>query len=235
MAKKKLGRWFAEYIERSAKYCRIGSILLVPGSLIVGFVTYWIVWVTLWAGIKPLLGLSYTAIDYLSLLIIVILFVWQFLRGSQFEETYRFAGESETGTISLNLARANGNGWVLLFDPGIAHAFVRVIALLYLTAPRMLGLALMLHHKAERLKRMDVPLCTRIIGRLVRAQGRVSFEDLARDFPEADLAQMIQPLADVDGVVFLDKKGPGMTLAPRFLEDFNEWTTRNSQAAEDFE
>ena len=160
---------------------------------------------------------------------------WQFLRGSQFEETYRFAGESETGTISLNLARANGNGWVLLFDPGIAHAFVRVIALLYLTAPRMLGLALMLHHKAERLKRMDVPLCTRIIGRLVRAQGRVSFEDLARDFPEADLAQMIQPLTDVDGVVFLDKKGPGMTLAPRFLEDFNEWTTRNSQAAEDFE
>lgn len=91
MAKKKLGRWFAEYIERSAKYCRIGSILLVPGSLIVGFVTYWIVWVTLWAGIKPLLGLSYTAIDYLSLLIIVILFVWQFLRGSQLEETYRFA------------------------------------------------------------------------------------------------------------------------------------------------
>jgi len=45
VAKKKLGRWFADYIERSTKYCRIGSVVLVPLSLIVAWLTYWIIWV----------------------------------------------------------------------------------------------------------------------------------------------------------------------------------------------
>ena len=98
-----------------------------------------------------------------------------------------------------------GNGWVLLFDPGVAHGFVKVIALLYLTSPRMLGLALMLHHKANRLKQMDVPACARVIGMLMRAQGRVPIEKIADEFPETDLSQIVPPLADVDGVVFLEK------------------------------
>lgn len=40
MAKKKLGRWFADYVERSTMFCRIGSIILVPLSLIVAWLTY---------------------------------------------------------------------------------------------------------------------------------------------------------------------------------------------------
>jgi hypothetical protein len=225
VAKKKLGRWFAEYIERSTKYCRIGSIVLIPASLIVAWLTYWIIWVTLWIGFRPLFDLSNAAIDYLSYLVLATIFVWQFFRGSEFEETFRFSGESEAGTVSLNFARASGNGWVLLFDPGVAHGFVKVIALLYLTAPRMLGLALMLHRKVNRLKQMDVPACSRVIGLLMRAQGRVPIEKIAAEFPDADLAQIVQPLADVDGVVFLEKNGMGLTLAPRFMEDFNEWAS----------
>ena len=223
MAKKKLGRWFAEYIERSTKYCRIGSIVLIPASLIVAWLTYWIIWVTLWIGFRPLFDLSNAAIDYLSYLVLATIFVWQFLRGSEFEETYRFSGESEAGTVTLDFSRATGNGWVLLFDPGVAHGFVKVIALLYLTAPRMLGLALMLHHKTNRLKQMDVPACSRVIGMLMRAQGRVPIDKIAAEFPEADLSQIIPPLGDVDGVVFLEKDGMGLTLAPRFMEEFNEW------------
>lgn len=223
MAKKKLGRWFAEYIDRSTWYCRIGSIVLVPVSLIVAWLTYWIIWVTLWIGFRPIFGLSSNAVGNWAYVLLATIFVWQFLRGSEFEETYRFSGESEAGTVSLNFARANGNGWVLLFDPGVAHGFVKVIALLYLTAPRMLGLALMLHHKADRLKKMDVPACSRVIGMLMRAQGRVPIEEIADKFPDADLSQIVPPLGDVDGVVFLEKDGMGLTLAPRFMEEFNEW------------
>jgi len=223
VAKKKLGRWFAEYIDRSAKYCRIGSIVLVPLSLIVAWLTYWIIWVTLWIGFRPLFDLSNDAVGNWAYVFLATIFAWQFLRGSEFEETYRFSGESEAGTIQLNFARATGNGWVLLFDPGVAHGFVKVIALLYLTAPRMLGLALMLHHKAVRLQQMDVPACSRVIGLLMRAQGRVPIEKIAEEFPDTDLSRIVPPLADVDGVVFLEKKGMGLTLAPRFMEEFTEW------------
>ena len=224
MAKKKLGRWFAGYIERSAKYCRIGSIVLIPLSLFVAWLTYWIIWVTLWIGFRPLFSLSNDAVGYLSYFFLATIFAWQFLRGSRFEETYRFSGESEAGTISLNFARASGNGWVILFDPGVAHGFVRVIALLYLTSPGMLGLALMLHRKADRLNQMDVPACSRVIGMLMRAQGRVLIEKIAAEFPDVDLSRIVPPLADVDGVVFLEKDGMGLTLAPRFMEEFTEWS-----------
>jgi hypothetical protein len=224
VAKKKLGRWFAEYIERSTKYCRIGSIVLIPLSLIVAWLTYWIIWVTLWIGFRPLFDLSNDAVGYWSYFFLAVIFAWQFLRGSEFEEEYRFSGESEAGTVTLNFSRASGNGWVMLFDPGVAHGFVKVIALLYLTAPRMLGLALMLHRKADRLKQMDVPACSRVIGMLMRAQGRVPIEKIAEEFPDADLSNIVPPLGDVDGVVFLEKDGMGLTLAPRVIEEFTEWS-----------
>ena len=227
MAKKKLGRWFAEYIERSAKYCRIGSVALVPVSLIVAWLTYWIIWATLWIGFRPLFDLSNDAVGIWAYVFLATIFAWQFSRGSEFEEEYRFTGESEAGTISLNFSRATGNGWVLLFDPGVAHGFVKVIALVYLTAPRMLGLALMLHHKTNRLKQMDLPACSRVIGMLMRAQGRVPIEKIAEEFPDADLARIIPSLADVDGVVFLEKKGMGLTLAPRVMDEFNEWAAES--------
>ena len=227
VAKKKLGRWFADYIDRSTKSCRIGSIVLVPLSLIVAWLTYWIIWVTLWIGFRPLFDLSNDAVGYLSYLFLAVMFTWRFLRGSEFEEEYRFSGENETGTVTLNFSSTTGNGWVLLFDSGAAHGFVKVIALLYLTAPRILGLALMLHHKANRLKQMDVPACSRVIGMLMRAQGRVPVEKIADEFPEADLSQIIPPLGDVDGVVFLEKDGRGLTLAPRFIEGFDEWAAES--------
>jgi hypothetical protein len=223
VAKKKLGRSFADYVDRSAKYCRIGSVVLVPLSLIVAWLTYWIIWATLWIGFRPLFDLSNDAVGYWSYFFLAVILAWPFLRGSEFEETYRFSGESEAGTVSLDFSRATGNGWVLLFDPSVAHGFVKVIALLYLTAPRMLSLALMLHHTVDRLKQMDVPACSRVIGMLMRAQGRVPIEKIADEFPEADLSQIVPPLADVDGVVFLEKEGMGLTLAPRFMEEFNEW------------
>lgn len=223
MAKKKLGRWFAEYIDRAMRYCRIGSICLVPLSLVVTWLTYWIIWVTLWIGFRPLFNLSNDAVGYWAWFFLAVIFAWQMLRGSEFEEEYRFSGESETGTVTLNFSRTTGNGWVLLFDPGVAHGFVKVIALMYLTAPRMLGLALMLHHKANRLREMDVPTCSRVIGMLMRAQGRVPIEKIADEFPDEDISNIVQSLADVDGVVFLEKNGVGLTLAPRFMEDFQAW------------
>lgn len=224
MAKKKLGRWFAQYVERSARNCRIGSCVLVPLSMATACLTYWVIWVTLWISFRPLLNLSNDAIGYLSWFFLAVVFAWHFLQGSTFEEEYRFSGESETGTVTLNLPRATGSGWVLLFDPGVAHGFVKVIALLYLTAPRMLGLAHLLHLRAVRLQQMDVSSCARVIGLLMRAQGRVPIEKIASEFPDADLAELVEPLADVDGVVFLEKNGMGLTLAPRFIEDFHEWS-----------
>jgi hypothetical protein len=88
----------------------------------------------------------------------------------------------------------------------------------------MLGLALMLHRKADRLKQMDVPACSRVIGMLMRAQGRVPIEKIAEEFPDAELSNIVPPLADVDGIVFLEKDGMGLTLAPRVIEEFTEWS-----------
>ena len=77
MAKKKLGRWFAEYVDRSTKYCRVGSVALAPLSLIVAWLTYWIIWVTLWIGFRPLFDLSNEAVGYWSYFFLAVIFAWQ--------------------------------------------------------------------------------------------------------------------------------------------------------------
>ena len=219
---KKFERWFANRVAESIRMCRIGSVALIPGALLVAFLTYWIVWLTVLMGVGVLFGLSWTTIYVLAALFLIVLFAWQFTAGKNFEESYRFAGKGPS-TIELNVAQMTGNDWVVLLEPGVAGGLIRVISLLYLTAPRMVALSIMLHNRGERLKRMDVDACAKVMMHLVKAQGRVPFEKIEEAFPDADLSQIVQPLADVDGVVFLNKDGPAVTLAPRVVEEYEQW------------
>lgn len=219
-------RWFAEQVQASIRICRIGSILLIPGAVAVAFVTWWIVWMTIGMGLGVLFKLSWGTIDLLTYGFLAALFVWQFTAGRTFKEAYSFSGRN-TSELEISLMQASGYGWAYIFEPGVAGGLVRVLSLLYLTAPRMVALAIMLHQRAGRLQQMDVDNCGRLMSLLLKAQGRVSFDEIERALPGSELQQLIPPLADVDGVVFLNKDGPALTLAPRVAEEYAKWRTES--------
>ena len=193
--------------------CRVGTALLIPGATFAALITWWLVWATMALGFGVLLKLSWDTIDLLAYGFLLTLFVWPFAVGRQ-----HWAKPS---------MHVSSSGWTYIFDRDGANTFVRGLSLLYLTAPRMAALAFILHQRAGRLQKMNVEQCGRLMSTLLKADGRVPFEEIERAYPESDVLALVLPLADIDGVVFLNRHGPALTLAPRVADNYAAWRNRN--------
>lgn len=219
----KLQAWFAFRVAESIRWNTVSAALLVPGGAVATFLTYWIVWGMVALGLGRLFDLSWTTINVMAAVFIVVIFVWQFTVGRYFEETYALTRD-EHAEQKVTLARATGHGWALLLDLEVASMLVRALTMTFLMGPRMLGASVQLWYRVNRLKQMDVAACGRVVAFLLKSQGRVEIDDIAKRFPEADVVDLVQPLADFDGIVFLQKDSLALTLAPRLEEDFAEWS-----------
>lgn len=222
----KLKAWFAYRVAESIRWNTVSAALLIPGGALVTFLTYWIVWGMVAFGLGRLFDLSWTTIHVMAAVFIVVIFVWQFTAGRYFEETYALTRD-EHAEQKVALARATGHGWALLLDLEVASMLVRALTMTFLMGPRMLGASIQLWYRVNRLKKMNVASCGRVVAFLLKSQGRVDIEDIAKKFPDSDILDLVQPLADFDGVVFLQKDSLALTLAPRLVEDFSEWSVEN--------
>lgn len=219
-------KWFAQQVKAAIRADAICAALLIPGGLLATFLTYWIVFGLVWLGLGSLFDLATSTIHALSGFFLVASFAWQFTAGRSFQETYDVQRD-DYAEEKIMAARATGSQMALLLDPGMASMFVRVITLTFLMGPRMLDGSWKLWQRMQRLKQMDVSGCGRVVALLMRAQGRVAVEDIAKKFPEGDVMKYVQPLADFDGVVFLHKGSLGLTLAPRLVTEFEQWCREN--------
>jgi hypothetical protein len=221
----KLKAWFAYRVAESIRWNTVSAALLIPGGALATFLTYWIVWGMVALGLGRLFDLSWTTIHVMAAVFIVAIFVWQFTAGRYFEETYALTRD-EHAEQKVAMSRAVGGGMALLLDMQVASMFIRVVTLMFLMGPRMLGASVKLWLRVKRLKQMDVAASGRVVAFLLKAQGRVDIEDIAQRFPDSDVVKIVQPLEDFDGVVFMQQDGSvALTLAPRLVEDFEGWTT----------
>jgi hypothetical protein len=222
----KLQSWFATRVAESIRWNAASAALLIPGGALATWLTYWIVWAMISLGLGRLFELSWTTIDIMAAVFVAVIFVWQFTTGRYFEETYALTRD-EHAEQKVALTRATGHSWTLLLDLEVASMLVRALTVSFLMGPKMLGASVQLWYRVNRLKKMDVSACGQVVRLLMKAQGRVDIDDVAKKFPEADVVDLVQPLADFDGVVFLQKDSLGLTLAPRLVEDFEKWRQEN--------
>lgn len=214
----KLQAWFASRVAESIRWNTACAALLIPSGMLATFLTYWAVWILIRLGLGSLFDLSSAATHGLTTTFVVVSFVWQFTVGRHFEETYAITRDkSEQQKISLTRE-------VRRWDPEIAAMLIRALTLTFLMGPRMLGASVQLWYRARRLKQMNIRVCGQIVAFLMKAQGRVEIDDIAQRFPDNDVVRLLQPLADFDGIVFLQKDSLALTLAPRLVEDFEEWS-----------
>lgn len=131
------------------------------------------------------------------------------------------------------MIRSSGNLWgSLLIDPD-AGMISRFFALLFLMSPRMVALSRLLKSRMLRLEQADVAAAAKVVRQMLKTQTKVKLEDIEKKLPNQDLSRLIQTLTDVDGIVFLSKKEPGLTLAPRFIEEYEQWLAGRDELAED--
>lgn len=224
MAKPKLGDWLQVRVVQQSRLCLLSPLLLVPAAVLATLLTSWAVFFALMLGVSPLLGLSVRAVTITTGGILAILFVWQFTIGRAHREEWHFSGKP-TGAADVAIRVITGSPFAsFALDPAAGMMFVRMLSTLVLCGPRFCVLAWDLVKRGRRLQRMNVPGCAAVLTILVKRQSRVSIEELLRELPRENLAEILPQLADIDGVVFLSTDPPGLTVAPRLQEEVQQWS-----------
>lgn len=167
--------------------------------------------------------------------ILAVIFVWQFLAGHLFKEEYRFSGKP-LSMSEWTMIRMSGSSFaVFLFDPAAAGAFVTVLTALFLSAPRMLQLAVGLVQRAQVLQRLDRSTTLRILSTMMKGESRLSLDEIRERFSPPSMTELIGGLTALDGFVLIgtDTDSPSLTVAPRLTEDYKDWLAarRERQAA----
>lgn len=225
--------WFAQKMLKSAQMSRFGSMLLIPMSLVAAIFTWCVLFavtflVCLASGSSSKFAISATV----ATVLLALTFVWQFTVGKRDRADHDFAGKTFSG-MEWAMIRAASSGWgVFIFDPELGGPLVRFVSAVFLTSPRMIELGKELKRRAARLEQADAALCSKVVRRMVKTQKRVTMVDMQKNMPNEDLASLVQILTDVDGIIFLTKNGIGLTLAPRFNEEFQKWIANRDDVAE---
>lgn len=233
MATHPVDEWFGEKIREAVRLSRIGSNLLLPLSVIVGLLSWCLLWFVIWMAVAMFWGWYFWTAGVVSAVAFYGLFKWQFRAGRGFIDEEQISG-TRLSQSEWSMIRSSGSGWgTLLFDPD-AGMFSRMIGLLFLMSPRMLALSQLLKLRLRRLEQANVAAAAKVVRQMLKKQAKVKLEDIAKKLPDQDLSRLIQTLTDVDGIVFLSKKEPGLTLAPRFLEEYEQWLAgRDEPIADD--
>ncbi len=232
MATHPLDEWFGGKIREAVRLAKLGSITLIPLSVIAGLFSWCLLWLGSWLVLAMFLGWFFWTTGVVTAVAFYFLFRWQFAAGRGIREADQFSGTRLT-QLEWSMVRSSGNGWgALLSDPD-AGMFSRLGALLFLMSPRMLALSRLLKRRMHRLEQADVAVASKVVRQMLKKQVKLTVEEIGKKLPDQDLSLLIQTLTDVDGIVFLSKKEPGLTLAPRFLEEYEQWLAGRDESVAD--
>ena len=140
--------------------------------------------------------------------------------------------EIDGQNVTIRVAPTMSNAWTfavgsLESDQSIPE---RIFGLMMIV-PRMFWTAFYVFNRIDEVKRIDVEDCGKVLRLLLRKSERVEAEDIASKWQQMDLPKTLRQVSLVDGVVFLTKKGVGLSLAKRFTDMLEKDLYGNSMQA----
>lgn len=220
--------WYQTKTREAAKSCWFGAIALIPVCLIAATITWWAIFIGMLIGPGHLLDLSWTGCSISAWVILAVACVWQFTRGRNHKEEYKFSGRAFSNTEWAAI-RLSGETWLtFVFDPSAGRAFVTFLAAWFITAPKLAGLSLILHARAKRLNADTIEAYMPVLCELMQAKSAIPLNELAERHKIADPIDMLRTLTAIDGVVALTQDDLSLTIAPRLTQEFQDWLRDNS-------
>ena len=108
------------------------------------------------------------------------------------------------------------------FSAANAQAFVKILADLVLTGPRLVTVAWQTFKRSGRLRRVDLPVLAYVFTLLLSAGKRVSLAEILSHLGHCDPTLVFQQLHEIDGVVFLNTPPAGISLTADLRQEFFE-------------
>lgn len=132
-------------------------------------------------------------------------------------------GKNDGEEMKIRVAPTMANCWTFaLGSLEIDRSIPERIWGMMLIVPRLFWTAWYLFQRADDVKQIDVPECCKVLRLALKKGERVELEEFGDRFESMDLPKILRQVSLIDGVVFLTKRGFGMSLANRFKEDLEK-------------
>lgn len=105
----------------------------------------------------------------------------------------------------------------------------RILGVL-LIVPRLFWTSWYLYQRVEDVKQIEVAECAKVLRLALKKAERVELNEFGNRFEGMDLPKILRQVSLIDGVVFLTKRGFGLSLANRFTEDLEQSIQQKSAA-----
>jgi hypothetical protein len=200
-------------------------LLGAAGQFLVGlvmvFVTFWIVYAVVWLGFDWLIPVTHWTRMWISLVVVVLLFVGNATTDRAYLESYSFTtGTFNDKPVSISIPGLGTASTINPLAPDSAHSIVKMIASVLFAGPRQVTGACRLLSRALRLRKLDQKGCAAALAFLADQDGRVRFQEVAAAIPSGhNVVAVLEQLHELDGVMFLKSEPPGLTLLSDFRKE----------------
>jgi hypothetical protein len=216
------------WLRKTVNTGRVASILGAFGLLVLAagvlFVTFWIAYFVIFLAVNWIVPLSPAVHLGLTAVAMVLLFIGNALTDRRYLESVSFT----TGTFA--------DKPVTIYVPGVglgstinplaidsAQSYVKTIANILCTGPRLLTAVPRLLGRARRFSGLDIEGCAAVLAHLANEDGRVPFAKLAAEIPAGhDVSDVLTQLREIDGVMVLKSEPPGMSLGTELRKELRK-------------
>ncbi len=182
--------------------------------------TWWVIWLVLFIPMllfpRPL-----DALYIATWIAFGLLFVAHVTAIRSHLETLKF-DEAGPGVVAAQFAaHVAGMTSLALFmaGPETMRSQVKVIGLILLTGPSLIGLSWRLASAAFAAQRMDIPFAGAALAELLAAERRVLVDDLAAKVGSPNPPRLLRELLLIDGVILMTPYDPSLVLTDSLRAD----------------
>lgn len=201
-------KWVKEYQDRHFKLNIAGSIASFIGALPVLFITWWVVYFVLWFAF----GVTGISLLIWTWSLLAMLFVAYLTANYEELENLKFGSLEQARKVRL-VARATGNSYMSLFaNQETFRSMVKILSVSILAGPALLMTGIRLARRAHEMKVLDEKFLAPFLIKLAKAGQRIPMDKLAADLRERSLADLIEQMSLIDGVIVRTQSNAGMYL-----------------------
>lgn len=201
------------------------------GGLVVLFISFWVAYGVIWFISHSVFTLSHRVILCIAggfMTLVVIVGARQTSQNlDPLEQQARLAGQMDItltswprSGVSLNTDAVKSGAFEVLSTASVINSILCGGVLLVLgSLPRL--------RRFQRLRRIDVGECARVIALLHAAARRQSFAEIVEKLPGLNPVNVFDDLRYIDGVLFLSSEPSGLALDPELKSELNRLSVSN--------
>jgi hypothetical protein len=215
--------WLVRLISRERTAALGVGAMSALGGLGVMLFTFGITYGSIWFISFMFLSVSSTVCLWLSLGMMVALFVGNLTTRREYLESYSFTtGTASDKVVSFHVPQVGMVSNINPLAPDSAHSFVKMLTGILFTGPRMIMGAVHNVRRWKRLAGIDVDGCAGILALLLEKGQKVALTEVAAAFPGKSLETLFPQLAEINGVLFLKSGQPGLSLSSDLRREIGE-------------